>query len=182
VVAADRDKFASKLDKRFDAIAYALQVYGSGAISRLCDYIQMREAEPDKTLGAMFREADRVLTRGAAPLFDDHDPEADRIRARGRDSHSASRLAAAFDDSRRNGGDLALALARRQVRWVEGCLATQKDWPEARASFRDVSRGTISELARRHRERYLGIGDRVPRRRTAVDQTAILAERIPVRP
>ena len=180
-MATDRDRFARVLDKRFNGLAYLLRVNAPDKVERLCDYVEIREREPDKELPALFREAHRVLTRAAPPLFAGHDPEADHIRSQALRSDSAMRLAHAFDEARVHGGDLATVLAERQVRWMTGCLATQPDWADIRSGFADCASAMVAALSLRHRARYLQIGERPVRPKIrASNQSDILNESIPV--
>ena len=180
-MATDRDRYARVLDKRFERIAYALRVKDPLAVTKLCEYVEMREREADKDLAALFRSADRVLKRGAPLLFEGHDPEAEWVRRRGLASHAATRMGYAFDDALREGRDLSDTLAERRVRWIAGCLNTQQDWRDTVDALEHLRHHFSSELSRRQRYTYLGIGDapvRTPRK--SANQSEIANQQIPV--
>ena len=183
-MATDCDRFARVLDKRFGPVAYALRT-GENAVTLACDYIQRREAEANRELRPSFRDAfrdaDRVLTRGAPLLIPDSpDPDAERIRQRGMLSEPARRLAQAFADVQ-NGAcaDLAEAYARRQARWMSGNIETYDEWSGLRGPFRAIEAAIVQEMTRRARKQYLNqdeLTTSVVRRR---DQGDITEDRIP---
>jgi hypothetical protein len=179
-MATDRDRFARVLDKRFGALSYQLQVGAESVVAEICDHIAMRDHEADGDLPAFFRQVHRVLTRQMQPLFAGNDAEVDAIRERARQSHPAMRLAEAFSEAQQYGDDLCVAYAQRQVRWMEGCLEGQRDWPDARVPLRKLKSAVIDELAARHRSRYLEMQPAPRPTPTVRDQSQIVGEPIPV--
>lgn len=161
-MATDRDRFARVVDKRFNPTAFALATGAPNAVELVVAYAMMRAHEADPTLTAMYKDAHRNLVReSAAPrLVPDGDYEAERIQARGLESHAASRLAAAFDEARRYGTDLAETLAEHEYRWIRGSLRTLPDWPDARVPFEVLAPQIKERLAAAHRFKHLGIGER----------------------
>lgn len=178
-MATDRDRTASVLDKRFNEIAFRIRTATPDAVSELCDYIVMRDKEADPRLKEFFGFAHRLSVRNEVPLFADRDPVAAAIETRARESTPARRLAAAYDDTKDSADDLARAFAKRQIRWIEGCLQSQTDWPDARDSFASIKADALELLAARHRAMFLGIGTLPQRRKIEVDQSALLNEGFP---
>jgi hypothetical protein len=178
-MATDRDRFARVLDKRFGATAYAIANAAADAVARCAAYIESQERIADPNLRPAFQDAHRVLVRSQLTL-PEFDAEAVRIRARGRDSEPAYRLALAYDDVR-NGvcETLAEAFAIRQVRWVRGNIETYRDWEHVREGFPAVESALVAEMTRRNRRRFLGIGDAIPAL-LARTQADVLAELIPL--
>jgi len=182
-MATDRDRFARVVDKRFNPIAYLLEVGDASCVSRISEHILMRELEADPVLKTLFNQAHRVLSRADVPLIPGSDREAAQIAQEGLRSVPATRLARAFDDVQKYGGDLAGAYTDRCVRWLQGCLETQPDWQHIRDPFRARVSDIVADLSVRVRARFLGIGD-PPVRKTsrAASQADILNETIPVTP
>jgi hypothetical protein len=183
LVATDRDRFARVVDKRFNSTAFALANGAPNAVELAVKYAMMRGQEADPTLSSMFKEAHRVLVReSAAPrLLPDGDYEAERIRTRGLESQPAMRLAAAFDEARRYGGDLAETLAEHEYRWIRGSLRTLLDWPDARTPFEALETQFKEQLAAAHRLKHLGIGER-PVRAPRPTQADIMSSTVSVTP
>jgi hypothetical protein len=182
-VATDRDRFARVVDKRFNSTAFALASGAPNAVDLVVAYAMMRAHEADPTLTDMYKDAHRILVReSAAPrLIPDGDYEAERVRTRGLESHPASRLAAAFDEARAYGADLADTLAEHEYRWMRGSLRTLEDWPDARAPFEALAAQIKESLAAAHRFKHLGIGER-PVRAARPTQAAIMSSTFPVTP
>lgn len=178
-MATDRDRTARVLDKRFNKIAFRIRTATPDAASELCEYILMREREADPRIGELFRMAHRLSVRNEVPLFSDHDPGAAAIESRARESTPARRLAAAYDDLKDSADDLALAYAKRGIRWIEGCLNSQSDWPDARDSFALLKAQAADLLATRHRAIFLRIEPLPQRRKPEVDQRALVNEGFP---
>jgi hypothetical protein len=180
-VATDRDRFARVLDKRFRAVAYAIDTAAPDSIARCGAYLELREREADPDLRPAFHDAHRVLVRAQPTLPEFGDPDRARIVRRGMASEPATRLALAYEDVR-NGvcAELAEAYARRQVRWMRGNIEAYGEWDYLRAPFAASERRLIEEMTRRNRRRFLGLGEATPAlpRRAQVD---ILHELIPLR-
>jgi hypothetical protein len=178
-MATDRDRTARVLDKRFNEIAFRIRTATPDAANELCEYILRRDKEADPRIGEFFRLAHRLSVRNEVPLFADRDPSAAAIESRARESTPAQRLAAAYNDVKDSGDDLARAYAQRQIRWVEGCLHSQSDWPDARDSFAVLKTEAIEMLAARHRALFLRIEPLPRRRKSEVDQSALVNEGFP---
>jgi hypothetical protein len=180
-MATDRDRFARVLDRRFRATAYAIATAAEDAVSLCVAYIELREREADSNLSPAFSDAHRVLVRSQLTLPEFGDAEALRIKARGRDSEPAYRLALAYNDvCNEVCQDLAETFARRQVSWVRGNVETYRDWEHVRAGFPAVESALVAEMTRRNRLRFLGLGEAiaVPVPRAQAD---MLGDLIPLR-
>src|SRR5579875_3757133 len=82
-MATDRDRFARVVDKRFNPIAYLLEVGDASCVSRISEHILMRELEADPVLKTLFNQAHRVLSRADVPLIPGSDREAAQIAQEG---------------------------------------------------------------------------------------------------
>jgi hypothetical protein len=182
-MATDCDRFALRLDKGFARVAYALRT-GENVVGVASDYIQRRENQANRELEFsfrdLFRDADRVLTRGAPLLFPDSpDPDVERLRLRAV-TEPARRLLHAFDDVR-NGAfsNLAEAYGYRQARWMGANIEVYDEWKTVRGPFSAVESAIAKELTRRNRRSYLDQDEvtiPAPRRR---EQGDITEDRIP---
>lgn len=178
-MATDRDRTAKVLDARFNKIAFRIRIGAPDSAREIAQYIFKRDREADPRIAEFFRFAHRLSVRKEVPLFPDRDPNAATLESRARESTSARRLAAAYDDVQSSGDDLALSYAKHQVRWMEGCLQTQPDWPDARNGFAAIKADAIEELAAMHRAEHLGIEPLQQRRKDKIDQATLVNEPFP---
>lgn len=178
-MATDRDKHANVLDNRFNRVAFRVRAGTPDRFEALCAYITLREKEADPGIGDFFRFAHLLAVRKEVPLFADRDPGAEAIESRARESSPARRIAEAYATSRENNEDLATAYARREVRWIEGCLSAQPGWADVLDGFSQMKDGLVDHLVRHHRAVYLKMEEAQRVRKDRVDQAALICEEIP---
>jgi len=181
-MATDRDKHANVLDNRFNKHAFRIRTRTPDRFEELCKYITSREREADPNIADLFRFAHLLAVRKEVPLFADRDPGLDAIEARARETSPARRIAEAYASLRETGEDLATAYARREVRWVEGCIEGQSDWPDARESFLEMRDELVEHLATHHRAAFLGMEQAQRSRQEPASQRDIINEEIPANP
>lgn len=181
-MATDRDRYAQTLDKRFNKIAFRIRTATPDAVDELCKYVVHREREAEPRLPELFREAHLLRTRREVPLFPDKDPSLALMEQRGRESSPARRLAEAFVDAQTTGDEIAIAYAKREARWVEACLATQSDWPDARLPFALLKSQLVQKLAEHHRTIYLRMEPAQRTHKDKSDQSDLVRIEFPANP